>query len=139
MILNESQVVTEDEEDTESTDDKLKALYQGLPIRGGEICRIKIGANVETNIPLDFSTPYGCSKGSADQYVRDWARVYGLNTVVFRHSSIYGGRQFSSLDQGWIGWFCKKALEQSNILSAGKEIIPFTISGTGSLASLAKA
>ena len=55
MILNESQVVTEDEEDTESTDDKLKALYQGLPLRGGEICRIKIGANVETNIPLDFS------------------------------------------------------------------------------------
>ena len=55
LILNESQVVTEDEEDTESTDDKLKALYQGLPIRGGEICRIKIGANVETNIPLDFS------------------------------------------------------------------------------------
>ena len=55
LVINESQVVTEDEEDTESTDDKLKALYQGLPIRGGEICRIKIGANVETNIPLDFS------------------------------------------------------------------------------------
>ncbi len=86
---------------------------------------------LDENIPLDFSTPYGCSKGSADQYVRDWARVYGLNTVVFRHSSIYGGRQFSSIDQGWIGWFCKKALEQSYILESEKDIIPFTISGTG--------
>ena len=46
-------------------------------------------------------------KGSADQYVRDWSRVYGLKTVVFRHSSIYGGRQYASYDQGWIGWFCK--------------------------------
>ena len=55
LVINEAQVVTEDEEDTESTDDKLKALYNALPIRGGEICRIKIGANVETNIPLDFS------------------------------------------------------------------------------------
>ena len=63
---------------------------------------------LDENIPLDFSTPYGCSKGSADQYVRDWSRVYGLNTVVFRHSSIYGGRQYASVDQGWIGWFVKK-------------------------------
>ena len=56
-------------------------------------------------LPLDFSTPYGCSKGSADQYFRDWSRVYGIKTVVFRHSSIYGGRQFASFDQGWVGWF----------------------------------
>ena len=85
----------------------------------------------DENIPLDFSTPYGCSKGSADQYVRDWARVYGLKTVIFRHSSIYGGRQFASKDQGWIGWFCKKAIEQKNNKILGKEIEPFTISGTG--------
>ncbi len=83
------------------------------------------------DLPLDFSTPYGCSKGSADQYVRDWARVYGLKTVVFRHSSIYGGRQYSTKDQGWIGWFCKKALEQLNQKNSKKKIIPFTISGTG--------
>ena len=86
---------------------------------------------LDEKIPLDFSTPYGCSKGSADQYVRDWSRVFGLRTVVFRHSSIYGGRQFSSIDQGWIGWFCKKALEQKIALNENKEIIPFTISGTG--------
>ncbi len=80
---------------------------------------------------LDFSTPYGCSKGSADQYVRDWARVYGLKTVVFRHSSIYGGRQFASFDQGWIGWFCQKAMEQKSAYILGATIEPFTISGTG--------
>lgn len=82
-------------------------------------------------VPLDFSTPYGCSKGAADQYVRDWARVYGLKTVVFRHSSIYGGRQFASFDQGWIGWFCQQALKQQQLQAEGTAIQPFTISGTG--------
>lgn len=82
-------------------------------------------------IPLDFSTPYGCSKGAADQYVRDWARVYGLKTVVFRHSSIYGGRQFASFDQGWIGWFCQQALKQQLAHRQGNTIQPFTISGSG--------
>ena len=83
------------------------------------------------DIPLDFSTPYGCSKGAADQYVRDLARVFGLKTVVFRHSSIYGGRQFSSFDQGWIGWFCQQALKQQQCYAKGTEIKPFTIAGTG--------
>ena len=83
------------------------------------------------NIPLDFTTPYGCSKGSADQYVKDWAKVYGMKTVIFRHSSIYGGRQFASVNQGWIGWFCLKALEQKIATTTNTEIKPFTISGTG--------
>ncbi len=86
---------------------------------------------LDESLTLDFSTPYGCSKGSADQYVRDWSRVYGLKTVVFRHSSIYGGRQYASYDQGWIGWFCKKALEQKEQFLEKKLIEPFTISGTG--------
>jgi CDP-paratose 2-epimerase len=86
---------------------------------------------LDENLPLDFSTPYGCSKGSADQYVRDWCRVFGLKTVVFRHSSIYGGRQFASFDQGWIGWFCLKALEQQSARLQGQDPIPYTISGTG--------
>ena len=55
--------------------------------------------------PLDFHSPYGCSKGSADQYVRDYHRIYGLKTVVFRQSCIYGTRQFGIEDQGWIAWF----------------------------------
>mgnify|MGYP001329171896 CR=1 FL=1 len=86
---------------------------------------------LDEKIPLDFSTPYGCSKGSADQYVRDWSRVFGLKTVVFRHSSIYGGRQYATKDQGWIGWFCKKAIEQKIAEKENKEITPFTISGSG--------
>lgn len=54
---------------------------------------------------LDFHSPYGCSKGAADQYVRDYHRIYGLNTVVFRQSCIYGYRQFGLEDQGWVAWF----------------------------------
>ena len=83
------------------------------------------------NLPLDFSTPYGCSKGSADQYIKDYAKVFGLKSVVFRHSSIYGGRQFSSFDQGWVGWFCKQAIKQKEDFSNKKLPKPFTISGTG--------
>ena len=60
--------------------------------------------------PLNFASPYGCSKGAADQYVLDWAHGFGLRTVVFRHSSMYGGRQFATFDQGWIGWFCAEAV-----------------------------
>ena len=55
--------------------------------------------------PLDFYSPYGCSKGAADQYVRDYARIYGLATVCFRQSCIYGWRQFGIEDQGWVAWF----------------------------------
>jgi len=55
--------------------------------------------------PLDFHSPYGCSKGAADQYVRDYARIYGLPTVVFRMSCIYGARQFGTEDQGWLAHF----------------------------------
>jgi CDP-paratose 2-epimerase len=76
--------------------------------------------------PLEFHSPYGCSKGSADQYMLDYGRMFGLKTVVFRHSSMYGGRQFATCDQGWIGWFCQQALEQSK---GNRET--FTISGNG--------
>ncbi|MDA3882767.1 MAG: GDP-mannose 4,6-dehydratase [Bacteroidales bacterium] len=78
-------------------------------------------------ITLDFHSPYGCSKGAADQYLRDFNRIYGLKTIVFRHSSMYGSNQHATFDQGWIGWFCQKALEIKN----GKAMQPFTISGTG--------
>ncbi len=59
------------------------------------------------NVPLDFHSPYGYSKGCAEQYLLDYHRIFGIKTVVFRHSSMYGGRQFSTADQGWIGWFCR--------------------------------
>src|SRR3989344_4817835 len=54
---------------------------------------------------LDFHSPYGCSKGAADKYVRDYARIYGIPTVVFRQSCIYGPNQFGVEDQGWVAWF----------------------------------
>lgn len=78
-------------------------------------------------ISLDFHSPYGCSKGAADQYLRDFSRIYGLKTVVFRHSSMYGSNQHATYDQGWVGWFCQKALEIKN----GTATEPFTISGNG--------
>ena len=81
----------------------------------------------DENTQLDFHSPYGCSKGAADQYMLDYARIFGLKTVVFRHSSMYGGRQFATYDQGWIGWFCQKAVETKRGIL--KE--PFTISGNG--------
>jgi len=81
----------------------------------------------DESLPLDFHSPYGCSKGAADQYILDYARMFGLHTVVFRHSSMYGGRQFATYDQGWIGWFCQKALE----IKKGVLKEPFTISGNG--------
>lgn len=56
--------------------------------------------------PLDFHSPYGCSKGAGDQYVRDYARIYGLRTVVMRQSCIYGERQLGVEDQGWVAHFC---------------------------------
>src|SRR6266849_5138643 len=59
---------------------------------------------------LDFHSPYGCSKGAADQYVRDYSRIYGLPTALFRISCIYGPRQFGNEDQGWIAWFMRCAL-----------------------------
>jgi CDP-paratose 2-epimerase len=81
----------------------------------------------DESAPLDFHSPYGVSKGSGDQYCLDFARIFGLRTVVFRHSSMYGGRQFATEDQGWVGWFCQKAVEQKNNPSA----TAFTISGDG--------
>jgi CDP-paratose 2-epimerase len=71
--------------------------------------------------PLDFHSPYGCSKGTGDQYVRDYARIYGLRSVVFRQSCIYGTRQFGVEDQGWVAWFIIAAV-------MGK---PITIYGDG--------
>lgn len=81
----------------------------------------------DESINLDFHSPYGTSKGSADQYMLDFARIYGLKTVVFRHSSMFGGRQFATYDQGWIGWFTQQAINIKN--KTLKE--PFTISGNG--------
>jgi len=76
---------------------------------------------IPENLGLDFHSPYGCSKGAGDQYVRDYSRIYGLPTVVLRQSCIYGTRQFGMEDQGWVSWFIIAA-------QTGK---PITIYGDG--------
>jgi CDP-paratose 2-epimerase len=81
---------------------------------------------IDESARLNFITPYGCSKGATDQYMQEYARNFGLNTIVFRHSTIYGGRQISTFDQGWIGWFCQKALDTLEDKSTS-----FTINGDG--------
>lgn len=82
----------------------------------------------DESLSLDFHSPYGCSKGAADQYLIDYYRMFGLRTVVFRHSSMYGGNQHATYDQGWVGWFIQKALE-IKFDSVSKQT--FTISGNG--------
>jgi CDP-paratose 2-epimerase len=74
--------------------------------------------------PMDFHSPYGCSKGAGDQYVRDYHRIYGLPTVVFRQSCIYGTRQFGIEDQGWVAWFAIAAVtgRAINIYGDGKQV-----------------
>ncbi len=81
----------------------------------------------DESVPLDFRSPYGCSKGAADQYMLDFYRIFGIKTTVFRHSSMYGSRQFATYDQGWVGWFVQKAIE----LYKNPKAEPFTISGNG--------
>jgi CDP-paratose 2-epimerase len=71
--------------------------------------------------PLDFHSPYGCSKGAADQYVRDYARVFEMNTVVLRQSCIYGAHQYGTEDQGWVAHFVHSILKAR----------PLTIYGDG--------
>lgn len=65
---------------------------------------------IDERIPIDCHSPYGCSKGCADQYVKDYYRIYGVPTVVLRMSCIYGPRQFGNEDQGWVAHFAISAL-----------------------------
>jgi CDP-paratose 2-epimerase len=93
----------------EVVEDETRYRYADLP-RG-----------VTESTPLDFYSPYGCSKGAADQYVHDYHRIYGMRTIVFRNSCIYGTRQFGIEDQGWLAWFVIAAVKGS----------PITIYGNG--------
>ncbi|HTI88698.1 MAG TPA: GDP-mannose 4,6-dehydratase [Alphaproteobacteria bacterium] len=82
-------------------------------------CELRLVEGVAESAPLDFYSPYGCSKGTADQYVRDYARVFGMRTVVLRMSCIYGPRQFGNEDQGWIAHFLIKAIRGEPITIYG--------------------
>ena len=102
----------------------------------GKMEHVRIGENetrylyedmpqgVPETFPLDFHSPYGCSKGAADQYVRDYARIYGLRTIVFRQSCIYGYRQLGVEDQGWLAWFAIAATQGRpiTIYGDGKQV-----------------
>ena len=80
------------------------------------------GVSEEMN--LDFHSPYGCSKGAGDQYVRDYCRIYNLPTVVFRQSCIYGQYQYGREDQGWLAWFMIAVSQgkPTNIFGKGKQV-----------------
>ena len=80
--------------------------------------------NINENYPLDFYSPYGCSKGAADQYVRDYSRIYKLDTTVLRLSCIYGGMQYGIEDHGWITWLTMLAIleKEIKIFGDGKQV-----------------
>jgi len=77
----------------------------GTVERNGRYDYHALPTGVSEDHNLDFHSPYGCSKGSADQYAIDYHRIYGLRSIVFRQSCIYGYRQFGAEDQGWVAWF----------------------------------
>lgn len=85
---------------------------------------VKKKQGIDENENLDFHSPYGCSKGAADQYVRDYHRIYGLKTVVFRQSCIYGEHQYGNEDQGWVAHFIIRSLlgRKLSIYGDGKQI-----------------
>ncbi len=99
-------------EDIEVVEDKTCWRYKDLPM------------GLPETYPLDFHSPYGCSKGAGDQYVRDYARIYDLPTVVFRQSCIYGTRQFGVEDQGFLAHFVIATAKKRviNIYGDGKQV-----------------
>jgi CDP-paratose 2-epimerase len=96
-------------------------LSSGEELRDGRWDLAELRGGVSETEPLSFESPYGCSKGAADQYVIDYHRSFGLPTVAFRQSCIYGERQFGEEDQGWVAWFALAAVFS----------LPITIFGDG--------
>ncbi len=105
---------------------KVYGGMEGVPIVEEATCYryAEMPWGVSEYFPLDFHSPYGCSKGAGDQYVRDYQRIYGLPTVVFRQSCIYGPRQFGIEDQGWLAWFAIAAVNDRpiTIYGDGKQV-----------------
>lgn len=96
----------------------------GVVERNGRYEYKDLPKGVDEGQQLDFHSPYGCSKGVADQYTIDYSRIYGLRSVTFRQSCIYGTRQFGIEDQGWVAWFTIAAVlgKQITIYGDGKQI-----------------
>jgi len=91
----------------------------GIVLSNGRYQYSDLKAGVSEKQPLDFHSPYGCSKGAADQYVRDYARIYDMRTIVFRQSCIFGTRQFGVEDQGWIAWFAIRCAQNKPVTIYG--------------------
>jgi CDP-paratose 2-epimerase len=93
----------------------------GVPVRkdGDRYDYLDGRPGTSENVGLDFLSPYGCSKGAADQYVRDYSRIFGVPTVVFRMSCVYGTRQFGTEDQGWVAHFARALMAGSPITIFG--------------------
>lgn len=96
----------------------------GIVEKEGRYAYADLPRGIPETMPLDFHSPYGCSKGAGDQYTRDYYRIYGLRTVVMRQSCIYGYRQFGIEDQGWVAWFVIAALKKRpiTIYGDGKQV-----------------
>lgn len=96
----------------------------GVAANNGRYAYAALPDGVDEEQNLDFHSPYGCSKGAADQYVRDYSRIYGMKTVVFRQSCIYGYRQLGVEDQGWVAWFTIAAVldKPITIYGDGKQV-----------------
>ncbi len=92
--------------------------------QGGRYEYEEMKQGVAEDFPLSFHSPYGCSKGTADQYVIDYSRIYGLKACTFRQSCIYGTRQFGIEDQGWVAWFTIAAVLKKpiTIFGDGKQV-----------------
>ncbi|MGD2251736.1 MAG: SDR family NAD(P)-dependent oxidoreductase [Anaerolineales bacterium] len=109
-----------------SSTNKVYGELDGVPVAEEESRHrfLELPGGVPEEAQLDFYSPYGCSKGAADQYVRDYHRIYGLRTVVFRNSCIYGPRQFGIEDQGWLAWFVIAAVlgQPITIYGDGKQV-----------------
>jgi CDP-paratose 2-epimerase len=96
----------------------------GVVLKDDHYTYAQLPQGVSETQPLDFHSPYGCSKGTGDQYMRDYARIYGMRTVVFRQSCIYGTWQFGTEDQGWLAHFVIAALldHPLTIYGDGKQV-----------------
>ena len=102
-----------------STNKVYGELGLGAPVVSGKRYVTPAQQGVSESQPLDFHSPYGCSKGAADQYVRDFGRIYGLPAVVFRMSCVAGPRQFGTEDQGWVAHFVYSALQEETVVIYG--------------------
>jgi len=109
-----------------SSSNKVYGSLEEIKVREGKERYVYAGKRrgINERQRLDFHSPYGCSNGVADQYTRDYYRIYGLPTVVFRQSCIYGPKQMGVEDQGWVAYFAKAVLEGKliTIYGNGKQV-----------------